>query len=97
VTVEGRLHSFLIARRLERYALWQFVRMNSRLLSACARSWKPRLPVITKYWVEDAFPFELLPAVVEFSETELRKSSWGKILKRIRRERFWVNQERSVG
>jgi hypothetical protein len=54
-------------------------------------------PVITKYWVKDAFPFELLPAVVEFSETELPKSSSAKILKRILRERFGVNQERSVG
>jgi hypothetical protein len=24
-------------------------------------------PVITKYWVDDAFPFELLPAVKELS------------------------------
>ena len=25
-------------------------------------------PVITKYWVEDAFPFELLPAVKELRD-----------------------------
>jgi len=52
-------------------------------------------PVITKYWVEDAFPFELLPAVVEFSETKLAKSSSGKILKRILRERF-LGQSRTL-
>jgi long-chain acyl-CoA synthetase len=38
-----------------------------------------------------------IPRRVEFSETELPKSGSGKILKRILRERFWANQERSVG
>jgi len=37
-----------------------------------------------------------IPRRVEFSETELPKSGSGKILKRILRERFWANQERSV-
>jgi acyl-coenzyme A synthetase/AMP-(fatty) acid ligase len=47
--------------------------------------------------VEDAFPFELLPAVVEFSETELPKSGSGKILKRILRELFWAIKNALVG
>jgi long-chain acyl-CoA synthetase len=38
-----------------------------------------------------------VPRRVEFSDTELPKSGSGKILKRILRERFWVNQERAVG
>jgi acyl-CoA synthetase (AMP-forming)/AMP-acid ligase II len=38
-----------------------------------------------------------IPRRVEFSETELPKSGSGKILKRMLRERFWANQERSVG
>ena len=38
-----------------------------------------------------------IPRRVEFSRTELPKSGSGKILKRILRERFWVNQERAVG
>ena len=38
-----------------------------------------------------------IPRRVEFSETELPKSGTGKILKRVLRERFWVNQERAVG
>jgi long-chain acyl-CoA synthetase len=37
-----------------------------------------------------------IPRRVEFSATELPKSGSGKILKRILRERFWANQERSV-
>ena len=37
-----------------------------------------------------------IPRSVEFSATELPKSGSGKILKRILRERFWANQERSV-
>jgi acyl-CoA synthetase (AMP-forming)/AMP-acid ligase II len=37
-----------------------------------------------------------IPRRVEVSETELPKSGSGKILKRILRERFWANQERSV-
>ena len=37
-----------------------------------------------------------IPRRIEFSETELPKSGSGKILKRILRERFWANQERSV-
>jgi len=38
-----------------------------------------------------------VPRRVEFSETELPKSGLGKVLKRILRERFWVDQERAVG
>ena len=38
-----------------------------------------------------------IPRRIEFSEIELPKSGSGKILKRILRERFWANQERSVG
>ena len=37
-----------------------------------------------------------IPRRVEFSESALPKSGSGKILKRILRERFWANQERSV-
>jgi len=37
-----------------------------------------------------------IPRRVEFSETELPKNGTGKILKRILRERFWVNQQRAV-
>ena len=37
-----------------------------------------------------------IPRRVEFAETELPKSGSGRILKRILRERFWANQERSV-
>jgi hypothetical protein len=42
-------------------------------------------PIINKYCVEDAFPFELLPAFKEL-----------KILKRILRDRFWPDQKRAV-
>ena len=38
-----------------------------------------------------------IPRRVEFSETELPKSGAGKILKRILRERFWIDQKRAVG
>ena len=38
-----------------------------------------------------------IPRRVEFSDTELPKSGSGKILKRILRERFWVQKERAVG
>jgi long-chain acyl-CoA synthetase len=38
-----------------------------------------------------------IPRRVEFSETELPKSGSGKILKRVLRERFWVQQKRAVG
>src|SRR5271155_2874608 len=34
-------------------------------------------PVITKYWVEDAFPFELLPAVKELGIGGLAMHSYG--------------------
>ena len=37
-----------------------------------------------------------IPRRVEFSDRELPKSGSGKILKRILRDRFWANQERSV-
>ena len=37
-----------------------------------------------------------VPRRVEFSDTELPKSGSGKILKKILREHFWVNQERAV-
>jgi acyl-CoA synthetase (AMP-forming)/AMP-acid ligase II len=37
-----------------------------------------------------------LPRRVEFSETDLPKSSTGKMLKRILRERFWTRQQRAV-
>ena len=37
-----------------------------------------------------------LPRRVEFSETDLPKSSSGKVLKKTLRERFWVHQERAV-
>ena len=37
-----------------------------------------------------------IPRRIEFSDTELPKSSSGKILKRLLRERFWTNQARSV-
>ena len=38
-----------------------------------------------------------IPRRVEFSETELPKGGSGKILKRVLRERFWVDQKRAVG
>src|SRR5271163_2937522 len=34
-------------------------------------------PVITKYWVEDAFPFELLPAVKELGIGGLAMNGYG--------------------
>jgi hypothetical protein len=34
-------------------------------------------PVITKYWVEDAFPFELLPAVKELNIGGLGMQGYG--------------------
>ena len=37
-----------------------------------------------------------VPRRVEVSETELPKSGSGKILKRVLRERYWVDQERAV-
>jgi long-chain acyl-CoA synthetase len=37
-----------------------------------------------------------VPRRIEFSETELPKSSTGKVLKRTLRERFWMHQERAV-
>jgi long-chain acyl-CoA synthetase len=37
-----------------------------------------------------------LPRRVEFSDTELPKSSTGKMLKRTLRERFWTHQQRAV-
>ena len=38
-----------------------------------------------------------IPRRVEFSETELPKGGSGKILKKVLRERFWVDQKRAVG
>jgi long-chain acyl-CoA synthetase len=37
-----------------------------------------------------------LPRRVEFSETDLPKSSSGKVLKKALRERFWMHQQRAV-
>jgi long-chain acyl-CoA synthetase len=37
-----------------------------------------------------------LPRRVEFSETDLPKSTSGKVLKKILRERFWTHEERAV-
>jgi acyl-CoA synthetase (AMP-forming)/AMP-acid ligase II len=37
-----------------------------------------------------------LPRRIEFSETDLPKSSSGKMLKRTLRERFWTHQQRAV-
>jgi long-chain acyl-CoA synthetase len=37
-----------------------------------------------------------LPRRIEFSETDLPKSSSGKVLKKALRERFWINHERAV-
>jgi len=37
-----------------------------------------------------------LPKRIEFSETDLPKSSSGKLLKRTLRERFWTHQQRAV-
>jgi acyl-CoA synthetase (AMP-forming)/AMP-acid ligase II len=37
-----------------------------------------------------------LPRRIEFSETDLPKSSTGKVLKRTLRERFWLQQQRAV-
>jgi Acyl-CoA dehydrogenase, N-terminal domain len=34
-------------------------------------------PVITKYWVEDSFPFELLPAVKELNICGLGMQGYG--------------------
>jgi len=38
-----------------------------------------------------------IPRRIELPDTELPKSGSGKILKRILRERFWVDQKRAVG
>jgi acyl-CoA synthetase (AMP-forming)/AMP-acid ligase II len=37
-----------------------------------------------------------LPRRIEFSETDLPKSSSGKVLKRTLRESFWTHQQRAV-
>jgi acyl-CoA synthetase (AMP-forming)/AMP-acid ligase II len=37
-----------------------------------------------------------IPRRVEFFDTDLPKSSSGKILKRVLRERFWEHQQRAV-
>jgi long-chain acyl-CoA synthetase len=37
-----------------------------------------------------------LPRRVEFLETDLPKSSSGKVLKKSLRERFWTHQQRAV-
>jgi long-chain acyl-CoA synthetase len=37
-----------------------------------------------------------LPRRIEFSETDLPKSTTGKVLKRTLRERFWIHQQRAV-
>jgi acyl-CoA synthetase (AMP-forming)/AMP-acid ligase II len=37
-----------------------------------------------------------VPRRIEFSETELPKSSTGKMLKRVLRDRFWAHEERAV-
>jgi long-chain acyl-CoA synthetase len=37
-----------------------------------------------------------VPRRVEFSETDLPKSSSGKVLKKTLRERFWKHQQRAV-
>ena len=37
-----------------------------------------------------------LPRRIEFSETDLPKSSSGKVLKKTLRERFWTHQQRAV-
>jgi acyl-coenzyme A synthetase/AMP-(fatty) acid ligase len=42
-------------------------------------------------------PGEVVPRRIELSDTELPKNGSGKILKRILRERFWVDQKRAVG
>ena len=42
------------------------------------RSWRPRSqPIINKYWVEDAFPFELLPAFKELNLGGLGMQGYG--------------------
>ena len=38
-----------------------------------------------------------VPRRIELSDTELPKNGSGKILKRVLRERFWVDQKRAVG
>ena len=37
-----------------------------------------------------------VPRRVEFSDSELPKGGSGKVLKRVLRERFWVQQKRAV-
>jgi len=37
-----------------------------------------------------------VPRRIEFSDTDLPKSSSGKVLKKTLRERFWTHQERAV-
>jgi len=37
-----------------------------------------------------------VPRVIEFSDRDLPKNAAGKIMKRLMRERFWVQQERAV-
>jgi acyl-CoA synthetase (AMP-forming)/AMP-acid ligase II len=37
-----------------------------------------------------------IPRRIEFSETELPKSSSGKVLKKTLRERFWMHEQRAV-
>src|SRR5262249_38648993 len=38
-----------------------------------------------------------IPCLGAFIDVELAKDVYGKILKRVLRERFWANQERDVG
>jgi acyl-coenzyme A synthetase/AMP-(fatty) acid ligase len=37
-----------------------------------------------------------VPRVIEFSDRDLPKNAAGKIMKRLLRERFWVQEERAV-
>ena len=50
---------------------------------------------LTSYCKQSLANFKV-PRHVEFSEADLPKSSSGKVLKRVLRERFWVGSQRSV-
>jgi long-chain acyl-CoA synthetase len=68
------------------------------LLAACVAR-KPRMVLTDDELIAHCRRFLAnykVPRRIELSDTELPKSGTGKILKRILRERFWVDQKRAV-
>ncbi|MGC2076322.1 MAG: AMP-binding protein [Xanthobacteraceae bacterium] len=68
------------------------------LVAACV-VWKPGMPLTENELIahcRQSLANYKIPRRIELSDTELPKSGTGKILKRILREHFWVNQKRAV-